>query len=625
MNNSFLINAMVFLAAALIFVPFAKKLGLSSVLGYLIAGIVIGPFVLGFVGQEGEDLMHAAEFGVVMMLFLVGLELEPKKFWAMRKTVVGMGVMQMLLTVGLLISFFILIGWQWQLALAVSLAFAMSSTAIVLQSLKEKGLSKSVAGESSFSVLLFQDISVIPILALMPLLVINPNTTGAGHTSFISHYSGHIQAIIVVGAVGFVHLAGLYLIVPILRQIARTNLRELFTIASLLLIVAIAALMEAVGLSPALGTFLAGVVLANSEFKHELESDIEPFKGLLLGLFFVAVGSTINFQLLYESPSEIAMIVSVVMVIKFIVLFFIGKVFKVSQDQNFLFAFGMSQVGEFAFVLLSFATQIQIFDTATSGKLMAVTAITMMLTPLILLLNEKLIAPNFGVKEKVLNDVADEIDQKHKVIIAGFGHFGSTIGRILRAAGVEATILDNDSERVELLRKMGFKVYYGDATRMDLLKSAGADEALLFIAAIDSPAANLDIIKKMSKQYPKMKILSRARNRYDAHVLMDLGINHIYRETLYTAVHLGTEALAQLGYRKYSAARLGQKFIQYDEAALKKLSASRNNKDEYAFNAKKEIEQQEQLLQNDLNQNLNSADHSWDSNYMRIALNVKND
>ncbi len=620
MNDSFLLNALVFLAAAIVFVPIAKKTGLSSVLGYLIAGIVIGPFVLGFVGHEGEDIMHAAEFGVVMMLFLVGLELEPKKFWSMRKTVVGMGSSQVILTAILVGFLFIFLGWTWQAAIAVGLSFAMSSTAIVLQSLKEKGLSRSSAGESSFAVLLFQDISVIPVLALMPLLAINAVQTTTGHESFISHYSGWLQAIIVGAAVALVHLTGRYLIVPLLRLIARTRLRELFTIASLLLIIAIATLMQLVGLSPALGTFIAGVVLADSEFKHELESDIEPFKGLLLGLFFVAVGSTINFKLVIDNPSEIALMVSAVMFIKFIVLFITGRIFKLPQDQNFIFSFGLSQVGEFAFVLLSFSGQLQVFDGATLSKLMAVTAITMMLTPFVMLINEKLIDPYLGVKEKEKEKHEDEILHKHKVIIAGFGHFGSTIGRLLRAAGIDATILDNDSERVELLRKMGFKVYYGDATRIDLLKAAGADDAHLFIAAIDSPSANLEIIKKIATHFPKMKILSRARNRYDAYALLDMGVTHIYRETLYTAVHLGVDALTQLGFRKYSATRLGQKFIQYDESALKKLSYSRYNTDHYVLNVKKEIEQQEQLLQNDLNQNLQSADHSWDSEHLREVL-----
>lgn len=624
MSSDFLIQALVFIGAAIVFVPIAKKLKLSSVLGYLIAGIIIGPFVLGLVGGEGSDIMHAAEFGVVLMLFLIGLELDPKKFWEMRKAITGMGTMQMAGTSVLLIFIFIAIGWNWQTSVAVALAFSMSSTAIVLQTLKEKQLLRTSAGESSFSVLLFQDIAVIPILALLPLLEpAGLKNSGAAGGSLFAGQPAWVQILIILLAVISILVSGRFLAVPFLRFVSRAGLRELFTASSLFIVIGVAALMQLVGLSPALGTFVAGVVLANSEFRHELESDIDPFKGLLLGLFFLSVGSTINFDLIISDPDFIITIALVVIAIKFAVLFAIGKFFKLSQDQNFLFAFGLSQIGEFAFVLLSFSNQINIIDKELNSKLLAIVAITMTITPLLLLINEKLIDPYFGTKTLEDEDEMDIIDTKQKVIIAGFGHFGSTIGRLLRANKIEATILDNDSDRVSLLRKMGFKVYYGDATRLDLLSSAGADEAKLLIAAIDSPEVNLELIRMVKKHFPNLKIMARARNRYDAYELIETGVQHIYRETLYTAVNLGIDALTELGFRKYTARKQGLNFIKYDERALQKLADSRHDTKEYIINVKEEIEMQEQILQNDLQQNLESTDISWDSERVKEELGIR--
>ena len=618
--SDFLSQALVYLTAAVICVPLAKKIGMSSVLGYLISGIIIGPFVLGFIGQEGEGIMHVAEFGVVMMLFLIGLELEPKAFWQMRKSITGFGLTQILGTTLLISALFMILGWKWTMSVSIGLALTMSSTAIVLQTLKEKGLSKTQAGEASFAVLLFQDIAVIPILAILPLLAATDIVPDSAHGSLLSGLPAWLQTVIVIGAVASIYGIGTYVVVPLLRMIAKTGLREMFTVSSLLLVVAVASLMEVVGLSPALGTFVAGVVLANSEFRHELESDIEPFKGLLLGLFFMGVGASINFELLSEAPGQIATIVAAVVLIKFAVLFAIGKMFRLKNDQNFLFALGLSQVGEFAFVLLTFSGQLSIINDEWLGKLTAVTAISMMTTPLLLLLNEKLIAPNFGTKEIPERKPADVIDEQHSVIIAGFGHFGSTIGRLLRANGIEATILDNDSDQVELLRRMGFKVYYGDATRLDLLKSAGIENAKLLIAAIDSPEINNDLIHTVRKHYGHVKILARARNRFDAYELMEMGVTNIYRETLYTSVHLAIDALQELGFRKYTATRQGQKFIKYDEDALEKLAKSRKDEKEHVINIRKEIEIQEKLLQNDLMLQFSPEDHSWDSNFLKETL-----
>jgi CPA2 family monovalent cation:H+ antiporter-2 len=613
MSNVFLHDALIYLAAAVVFVPIAKKLGMGSVLGYLLGGIIIGPFFLGFIGQEGKDIMHFAEFGVVMMLFLIGLELEPSNFWRMRNLILGTGSVQLGTTTILIFAVFVFLGFSWQAALACGLALAMSSTAIVMQTLREKGLTKTESGKSSFAVLLFQDIAVIPILALLPLLVISAvHAPSAGGATLLSGQPGWAQTLTVLGAVGLVILSGRFVIVPFLRFIARIHLRELFTAAALLIVIGTASIMMLVGLSPALGTFLAGVVLANSEFRHELESDIEPFKGILLGLFFISVGASINFSLIINNPLTIVALVCGIIAIKASVLYLTGKLSRLSFDQNLLFTLGLAQVGEFAFVLFSFIHQLNILSAQWTDIMMGVTAISMTVTPLLLLANERFIIPHVGTKEKEQKE-ADDIDVHNPVIIAGFGHFGSTLGRFLRANGINATILDNDSDRVDLLRKMGFKVFYGDATRIDILKSAGADEAIILIAAIDSPETNYDLVEKTKKLFPNLTIMVRAKSRLDAYELIDMGVKDIYRESLDTSVRLGIDVLIKLGIRKYSATRAGQNFIKYDEAALYKLSQHRHDQDTYIFNTREQIQLQEQLLTNDREVNPTLNDHAWDS------------
>ena len=613
MSNIFLHDALIYLAAAVVFVPIAKKLGMGSVLGYLLGGIIIGPFFLGFIGQEGKDIMHFAEFGVVMMLFLVGLELEPSNFWRMRNLILGTGSVQLCTTTILIFAVFLFIGFSWQAALACGLALAMSSTAIVMQTLREKGLTRTESGKSSFAVLLFQDIAVIPILALLPLLAFSAvHAPGTGNITLLSGQPGWAQTVTLLGAVGLVILSGRFVIVPFLRFIARIHLRELFTAAALLIVIGTAYIMMLVGLSPALGTFLAGVVLANSEFRHELESDIEPFKGILLGLFFISVGASINFSLIVNNPIKIVSLVCGIILIKASVLFLTGKLSRLSFDQNLLFTLGLAQVGEFAFVLFSFIHQLNILPAQWTDMMMGVTAISMTVTPLLLLANERLIVPRFGTKEKEEKE-ADDIDVYNPVIIAGFGHFGSTLGRFLRANGIHATILDNDSDRVDLLRKMGFKVFYGDATRIDILKSAGADEARVLIAAIDSPETNYDLVEKTKKLFPHLTIMVRARSRLDAYELIDMGVKDIYRESLDTSVRLGIDVLIKLGVRKYSATRAGQNFIKYDEAAMYQLAPHRHDQDTYIFNTREQIQLQEQLLTNDREVNPTLNDHAWDS------------
>jgi CPA2 family monovalent cation:H+ antiporter-2 len=615
--QTFLAQALVYLAAAVICVPIAKKLGMGSVLGYLLAGIVIGPFVFGFVGEEGRDIMHFAEFGVVMMLFLVGLELEPATFWRMRRMVLGMGGTQVLLTSLVIGSVAFAFGLSWQASIAIGLTLSMSSTAIALQSLKEKGLLNTSAGQSSFSVLLFQDIAVIPILALLPLLALSPLATADTH-GMLGDLSGWAQTGVVVAAVAVVILAGRYVVVPLLRVIARTHLRELFTASALLLVVAIALLMEMVGLSPALGTFLAGVVLANSEFKHELESDLDPFKGLLLGLFFMAVGASINFDLIAGAPITVVGITLGVMTLKMLVLLGIGFRAKLGFDQRMLFTVGLGQVGEFAFVLLSFIGGLALLEPRMLDMLMAVTALSMTFTPLLMLVNEKLLLPNLGTRESDQR-AADTIDEKHRVIIAGFSHFGSTIGRFLRANGVEATILDNDSDTVDLLRRMGFKVFYGDATRADLLEAAGAADAHILICAVDGMRAP-EVVATAQKHFPHLQLWVRTKNRFTLYQLQERDVQHAYRETFDTAVRMGADVLKSLGFRAYTAQRAAQNFMRYDEEALVELGLKYRDRHAYITSVREQIALQEELLRNDLQHDPTAGDHAWDSEEMRGAL-----
>jgi CPA2 family monovalent cation:H+ antiporter-2 len=549
----------------------------------------------------------------------VGLELEPAKLWSLRKTIMGTGTLQLALTSFLIFVALLLLKYSWTAALAISLAIAMSSTAIVLQSLKEKGQLNSVAGRTSFAVLLFQDLSIIPILAILPLLA-TTRAEGSSH-SFMDQYPAWAQALATFGAIVLVILAGRYVIVPLLRLVAKTRLRELFSASSLLIVFAIAYLMQSVGLSPALGTFLAGVVLANSEFKHELESDLEPFKGLLLGLFFIAVGASIDFRMIAEKPGLITTAVLGVVLVKAVVLLGIGKLFRLQKHENILFSFSLSQVGEFAFVLFAFMVTLQILPKGDGDFWMAVTALSMTVTPILLLIHEKLIGPmlNKGMKEVIK---ADEVDERNGVIIAGFSHFGSTVGRFLRANGVNATILDNDPDRVDLLRKMGFKVFYGDATRHELLESAGAEDARIFVSAIDDPVVNEMLVHTLKKHYPHMQLMIRSRNRYDAYELIDLGIEHVYREHIDTSIRMGVDILRSMGMRGYSAMRAGQNFLKYDEAALAKLARKRGDLNSYIASVREEIEHQEELLRNDLQQAPNTADHAWDSEEMRNRINA---
>lgn len=602
--DNFLLQTIIYLGAAVICVPISKRLGLSSVLGYIIAGMIIGPNMLGLIAEKGEDVMHFAEFGVVMMLFLIGLELEPQKFWRLRKFILGMGSAQLFVSIALL-SFAIhyLVDWDWKTSLAVSSALALSSTAIVLQILNEQNLNNTTAGRSSFAVLLFQDIAVIPILALLPFLATSGiENIESNHSSIIHNLSPWLQLIIVLGSIGSIALAGKFIVSPLLHWVAKARLQEIFTASALLLVVGVSYIMQLVGLSPALGAFLSGVVLANSEFRHQLEGDIAPFKGLLLGLFFIGVGTSINFDLLVDNPTFILLFVFGLMLVKFLILFAIGKIYSKSLDQKLTFAFIMCQAGEFGFVILSFASQLNIIDSVISDQMTAVIALSMFLTPFLFLFNNRFLLTKIGTKTAVNEDVdidADEIE-KSEVIIAGFGQFGGTVARLLHANNVSMTILEHDSERVEVLRKKGYKVFYGDATRLELLKAAGAEEAKLLIACINQPDVNIKIAEIVHKNFPNLSIMVRAKNRLDAYNYIDIGVKSYYRETLYSAVHLGVDALVKLGMRRYTATRQGYRFTKYDIDTTKKLANKRHDGKAYFETLRQEIEMQEELLKNDI-------------------------
>ena len=613
MESSLAMNTLIFLGVAIIMVPLARKLGLSSVIGYILGGIIIGPYVLKLTGHNVNDIMHASEFGVIMLLFLVGLELEPRKFWEMRKKIMGLGLTQMLLTISLLFLVFITVGWRIDKAIAVAMCFALSSTAIVLQTLHEKNNLKTMAGEASFSTLLFQDISVIPILAILPIVA---NYKAKHHDNeiqiLIQKLPEWLQAGTVIFGVALLILLGRYVFVPFLRYVSKSGMTELLTASSLFLVIGVSELMIVIGLSPALGAFLAGVMLANSEFRHELEAQIDPFKGLLLAVFFVSVGSTINFNIIQQDPLFIFTTVFAVVTIKFVVLYVIGKFFRMDNPQSLFYAFALSQVGEFAFVLINYASDLYLLSPELNAQLMAVTAITMCITPILLIVNDKFITPKFireiPEEEHDFNILDSDISQK-KIIIVGFGHFGSTVGRLLKANKISATVLDRDSDRVKLLRSYGFKVYYGDATRIPILRAAGIDDAEILVLCLDDPDDNMFIAELVREHYPKVKIFVRAKNRIDAYEYLNNGINHIYRETLGTAVDMAIDVLHETGMRKYAARRLGQRFMAIDKASIRKLAKSKEEDDIELFTTKEILQREEELLAFD---NLNFDTKNWE-------------
>lgn len=591
--TDFLLLAFIFLIAGVIAVPIATRLGLGSVLGYLIAGILISP-VLAYLSVDVVSIQHFAEFGVVMMLFLVGLELEPKLLWEMRGKLLGLGGGQVVLTTLAAMGIAMVLGQPWTVALAIGMVLALSSTAIVLQTLNEKGLMKSDGGQSSFSVLLTQDIAVIPMLAFIPLLalpelmdvassVVAHGADAATHAADAAHdaaandsdhggsmslvdgLNGWQTALVTLGAVAVVLLGGSFLTTPIFRFISAANLRELFVATALMMVVGIALLMSLVGLSPALGTFLAGVVLANSEYRHELESDIDPFKGLLLGLFFMTVGAGINFMLLYDNFAIIVGLTIGLMVLKAGVLLILAAVFKLRGTDKWLFALGLAQAGEFGFVLLSFTVASGVIPTAIADQLLLVVALSMLLTPLLFIVYDKVIAPRY------VNDQereGDAIDEKNHIIIAGRGRVGGLVERILRVAGHDATVIDFSSKQIDNMKVFGLRTYYGDATRPDMLHAAGIDEAKLLVVAIDDKEQITALVHYVSKHYPKVHILARAKDRNHVYDLWHAGCRDIVRETFDASIRMGASALEALGVERDHSQQMAEAFKRMDGKSM---------------------------------------------------------
>ena len=566
--TSLLLSAFIYLASAAVAVPLSKRLGLGSVLGYLIAGVLIGP-VFGLVGQETESIQHVAEFGVVMMLFLVGLELEPHKLWQLRWQLLGLGGLQVVLTIAAITGIAMLMGLSWTVGVAAGCVLSMSSTAIVLQTLGEKNLLASQGGQASFSVLLFQDIAVIPMLALLPLLALpelaGQATEAAHHADAVNLLAGlpaYEKAGITFGVIALIVVGGHFLAGPIFRYIAAARLREIFTVVSLALVIGIAVLMSLIGLSPALGTFLAGVVLANSEYRHELESNIEPFKGLLLGLFFITVGAGVDFELLAHQGWKILGITLCVIVAKGLILLLLGKVFRLKRLDQKLFALALAQAGEFGFVLLSLVESNGVMPSHIAKQLLLTVALSMLFTPLLFIVYDKVMVPRAYARAKAGDAVRpDVIEQKHPVIIAGHGRFGRVINAMVTACGYKTTVIDHNAATVAGYKRFGVETYFGDASRQELLLIAGLAEARLLVVAIDNHEQAMKITEFARKTNPGIKIVARSYDAQQTYELYHAGADEIVRENFDSAVRCGKRALECLGMPKLKAEEVGNLYF----------------------------------------------------------------
>lgn len=574
--SEILLHAFIYLLAAVIAVPLAKRLGLGSVLGYLIAGIVIGP-VFGLVGAETQEIQHFAEFGVVMMLFLVGLELEPKMLWRMRNRLLGLGGLQVLLSTLLIAAIALALQVDWRSSVAIGLIFALSSTAIVLQTLNEKGLIGSEGGRAGFSVLLFQDIAVIPMLALIPLLAIpelvqlaSAQSEAGGHhagLSLVAHLPAWAHALVVLVSVAVVVLGGHFLSRPLFRFIAESRLREIFTASALMLVIGIALLMTLVDLSPALGTFLAGVVLANSEFRHELESNIEPFKGLLLGLFFITVGAGIDFGILANDALSILGLTLGLILLKAAVLFGLARLFKLDSNNGLLFTLSLAQAGEFGFVLLGFSQQVSVIPPELARTLSLVVALSMLLTPLLFIVYERLSQRQTREPERE----ADTVEEIGTVVIAGIGRFGQIVNRLLVASGIKTVVLDHDSNTLEMMRRVDIQSYFGDASRPEILHAAGIEHASLIIIAIDDRERSVELAEHVKRHYPGVKVYARAFDVRHLYLLKQAGVDYAIRELFDSSLSLGKAVLKELGLHPFKVERMARSFRQHDEEGLIQL------------------------------------------------------
>jgi len=618
-GHSLLIQALVYLAAGVASVPIAKRLGLGSVLGYLIAGVIIGPFALSLVGQQA-DVMRFAEFGVVILLFLIGLEVRPALLWSLRGAIFGLGGAQVLSAGAVLAAGALALGLDWRSAVAVGLILSMSSTAIVLQTLEEKGLRRGPIGRAAFGVLLLQDLAVIPLFAILPLLAMGApvaNTSG----SLFAQAPAWLQGLAILGAVSVVAGGGRYLTRPVFRFIAAARLREIFTASALLLVIGVAALMQMVGLSPALGAFLAGVVLAESEFRRELETDIEPFRGLLLGLFFITVGASLNLRIVAAEPLLLIGSVLAVMTIKTLVMYGLGRLVQLGRRDAATTAVMLSQVGEFAFVLISFVALNRVIDQRLAAFLTAAVALSMALTPLALMLFERIaerlegLSPRAAPQNKPFDTGAPD------AIIAGFGRFGQIAGRLLTANGFSTVVLDSSIEQVETLRRFGRRVAYGDATRLDLLRQAGAAEAKVLVVAIDDRDDASRLVESARAAFPNLKILARAWDRRHAYDLLRNGADAVERETFESALRLGAQALTSMGFRAHRAHRAASLFRQHDLKAFYELAPVAGEEERYILAVRDSQSTMDRLLKADLDKlRPDYVDEAWDVNSLNSEL-----
>ncbi|WP_295900916.1 glutathione-regulated potassium-efflux system protein KefC [uncultured Bdellovibrio sp.] len=602
MEASGLYYILIFLVAALICVPICKRLGFGSVLGYLLAGLIIGPFGLGLI-KRVEDIMHLSEFGVVLLMFIIGLELEPKKLWEMRISIFGLGGLQVLVgSVVIAFGAYLLFPLSASASALIGMAFALSSTAIGLQLLGERRLMATTSGRSAFSILLFQDIAVIPMIAILPLMVTTAKITETQEGSPL------LGVLRVIGVLLLMVIGGRLLLRPLLRWIAAQHLREIFTAFALFLVVGMSFVMQQLGVSMALGAFMAGVLLADSEYRHALETDIEPFKGLLMGLFFISVGMSVNLYKVLQSPGIFIGLVLLVFVVKTIIHALLGMAFKIPSKQLPFFALLLSQVGEFAFVLLGAAQGFKILDVDLVGTLVAIVALSMLMTPLVVLFYDKILLQFLERKEDMEDDKIE--NENNPVIIAGFGRFGQIIGRLLYANRIKATVLDHEPSQIEMLRRFGFKVYYGDATRMDLLESAGAHQAQILIVAIDNVEDSLKLVDLAKETFPHLKIYARARNVNHMYLLMDRKVEVIERETFESSLRMGSSVLRALGWPAYQSVVAANIFRDHNLEMIKDLHQRRDNPDEMIAKTKQARDDLEKMFQKE-NHYLELADQTW--------------
>lgn len=612
MTEFFLLGGL-FLLSSTIMVPIATKLKMGSVLGYIIAGILLSP-ILALLNVDVVTLQHFAEFGVVMMLFLVGLELEPKVLWQMRAKLVGLGGLQVTVTAALVTMIAMAFGLEFKTALAIGFVFSLSSTAIVIQTLSEKGLMGSNGGKDSFSVLLVQDIVFIPMLAILPLLALPElaaqadSTAAASHASYslVSGLSGLQRAGVTILAVASIVFLGIKLSGPFFNFAASAKLREILVAKALLWVFGISLLMSLVELSPALGTFIAGVVLANSEYRHQIESDIDPFKGLLLGLFFITVGASIDFTLLYNELTKVLSLTFGLMALKALVLFGLSKLFKMRGSNKWLFTLGLAQAGEFAFVLLAYAVTSNVMARDLSDLLLLVVALSMLLTPLLFIFQEKFLS---GGEETKADRDADEIEEQSSVVIAGHGRFGGIVNRMLRGLGYETTVLDFNYENLDALRTIGIKVYFGDATRSDLLHSAGLEKAEIFVIAIDEKEQITELVKYCTKHYPNLHVIARAVDRHHVYDLYAAGCRDIIRESFDSSVRAGRSALEAMGIHPFEAERKARNFVKMDQEMMVKLASV--YKPDVPFHQNKEYVKRVQEVREDSEAELRGKDRRY--------------